>query len=67
MSRHSEINQSVLQHTSTMVSGKEDEVAFPAGNDDYRAQRLRCAKACRDYNSLAEDTLAEERERYYYR
>ncbi|KAE9971652.1 hypothetical protein EG328_005473 [Venturia inaequalis] len=34
---------------------------FAAGNDLYRAARLRCAIACRQYNNQPEDSSPEER------
>jgi len=36
-------------------------VAFPAGNDDFRAARDRCAQACRRFNDTPEDSPGELR------
>ncbi|KAK4447850.1 trimeric LpxA-like protein [Podospora aff. communis PSN243] len=36
-------------------------VAFPAGNDDFRAARDRCAQACRRFNETPEDSPGELR------
>jgi len=36
-------------------------VAFPAGNDDFRAARDRCAQACRRFNDTPEDSPGEVR------
>lgn len=36
-------------------------VAFPAGNDDFRAARNRCAQACRRFNETPEDSPPELR------
>jgi len=36
-------------------------VAFPAGNDDFRAARDRCAKACRRFNETPEDSPGDVR------
>ncbi|KAF2671483.1 trimeric LpxA-like protein [Microthyrium microscopicum] len=39
---------------------------FPAGNQDYRAARLRAAIACQDYNSQGEEASAEQRAALYH-
>lgn len=36
-------------------------VAYMAGNDDFRAARLRAAVACEEYNRLSESATPEER------
>lgn len=36
-------------------------VAYMAGNDDFRAARLRAAVACEAYNRLSESATPEER------
>ncbi len=35
--------------------------SFPAGNDDFRAARDRCARACRAFNDTHEDAAPTER------
>ncbi|KAK1750463.1 trimeric LpxA-like protein [Echria macrotheca] len=40
-------------------------IAFPAGNDDFRAARDRCAQACRLFNETPEDSPAETRSRLF--
>ncbi|KAH8895862.1 trimeric LpxA-like protein [Thozetella sp. PMI_491] len=35
--------------------------SFPAGNDDFRAARDRCARACRAFNDTHEDAAPSER------
>jgi hypothetical protein len=42
-----------------------DLMPFPAGNDDFRAQRLRAAQACHLYNRDAEDASPEQRAALY--
>jgi hypothetical protein len=36
-------------------------IPFPAGNDLYRAARVRCSIACREYNNQPEDATSEDR------
>ena len=40
-------------------------VAFPAGNDDFRAARDRCSQACRRFNETPEDSPGEIRSRRF--
>ncbi|KXX78345.1 putative maltose O-acetyltransferase [Madurella mycetomatis] len=52
-----------------LVSGARDdannahvpEVIFPAGNNDFREVRNRCARACREFNNTPEDADPEKR------
>lgn len=37
------------------------KIAFPAGNDDFRAVRNHCSRACRKFNDIPEDAPAESR------
>lgn len=46
---------------AVMTTRPSERVAFMAGRDDFRSARMRCAVACREYNSMAEDAPAEER------
>jgi hypothetical protein len=36
-------------------------ISFPAGNDDFRAVRNDCARACRRFNETPEDAPSEIR------
>ena len=36
-------------------------ISFPAGNDDFRAARNECARACRRFNETPEDAAPEVR------
>jgi hypothetical protein len=36
-------------------------ISFPAGNDDFRAARNDCARACRRFNETPEDADPEIR------
>jgi hypothetical protein len=36
-------------------------ISFPAGNDDFRAARNDCARACRRFNETPEDAAPEIR------
>ncbi|KAK4185230.1 putative maltose O-acetyltransferase [Podospora australis] len=37
------------------------EVAFPAGNQDFRDVRNRCSRACREFNNTPEDSVPNVR------
>jgi len=55
-----------LPRHSSMDSGEAPApdgpgVNFPAGNDDFRAARNRCAAACRRFNETPEDATADVR------
>ncbi|KAK0625121.1 trimeric LpxA-like protein [Bombardia bombarda] len=45
--------------------GPTPGIAFPAGNDDFRAARNRCAQACRRFNGTPEDAVPEVRSSLY--
>lgn len=47
-----------LPPTGTAMS---PSIAFPAGNDDFRAARNRCSDAVRRFNSTADTTSSVER------
>jgi hypothetical protein len=40
---------------------RANRVSFPAADPQYRAARMRCAIACRNYNNQREDASPEER------
>lgn len=49
------------QAENSSTSGTPGRVAYMAGNDDFRAARLRAAVACEEYNRLSENATPEER------
>lgn len=49
------------QAEKSSTSGTPGRVAYMAGNDDFRAARLRAAVACEEYNCLSENATPEER------
>lgn len=59
MSTDSDMAKQAPKKSST--SGTPGRVAYMAGNDDFRAARLRAAVACEEYNRLSENATPEER------
>lgn len=37
------------------MAGNPPPIGFPAGNDEFRAVRNHCARACRRFNEIPED------------
>jgi hypothetical protein len=54
-------NDSTIASTPDAEGTWYPEVIFPAGNSDFRAERNRCAKACREFNMTPDDAGPEER------
>ncbi|KAK3934617.1 trimeric LpxA-like protein [Diplogelasinospora grovesii] len=50
-----------LLHAAAAATAGTAGIAFPAGNDDFRAARNRCAQACRRFNNTPEDAAPELR------
>lgn len=48
-----------------MASTKLNNIRFPAGDDDHRAARLRCAMACQAYNMMPENATVEQRSKLW--
>lgn len=45
-----------------MISpNKAERIAYMADRADFRAARMRCARACEEYNNMDEDSSTEER------